>query len=282
MSYPYPMTVIERDGFKLQCRIEGSGPPALVIGSALYYPRSFSQNLRRHLQLVFMDWRGFAEGSSSRLAFEDILEDIDQVRSALGLKKCIVIGHSAHGLLALEYAKKYPQHTTHVVMIGISPNLGPKYAEAAERNWQEAVWPERKEALAARLKEFPDEVLAKLPPAERFVAWNVRRSPQSWFDYHFDSAKLWEGVVPNMPLMDFLYGVVLRDLDISLGLEAFHKPVFLALGRFDYIIAPPCAWDPFRPKFHNLTVRVFERSGHSPHQEEAPLFDAELLRWIAR
>ena len=42
----------------------------------------------------------------------------------------------------------------------------------------------------------------------------------------------------------------------------------------------PSFWDPFRPKFHDLTVRVFERSGHWPHYEEAALFDGELLGWM--
>jgi proline iminopeptidase len=187
---------------------------------------------------------------------------------------------TSHSLLALEYAKKYPQQVTHVVMIGISPNLGPENAAMAERNWEESVWPERKEALAARIREFPDEKLAKLPPSERFVKWNVRRAPRSWFDFHFDSSSLWQGISPNMPILDFFYGVALRDLDITKGLEAFNLPLFLALGRFDYIVAPVGSWEPMRPKFKHLTVRIFERSGHSPQYEEASLFDAETLKWL--
>ncbi len=36
--------------FDLGYRIEGSGSPVLVIGSARYYPRTFSQSLRRELR----------------------------------------------------------------------------------------------------------------------------------------------------------------------------------------------------------------------------------------
>ena len=57
-------------------------------------------------------------------------------------------------------------------------------------------------------------------------------------------------------------------------------PVFLALGRYDFVVAPPSAWDALRPQFHDLTVRVFERSGHTPQYEEAARFDAELVRWM--
>lgn len=275
---------VDRDGFKLRYCIEGKGQEALVIGSSIYYPRSFSQNLRNSLRLHFVDYRGFAKPPASGInelpSFNEIIDDIEKVRQQLSLKQCIVIGHSAHALLALEYAKKYPKHVSHVVMIGISPNLGPEYSTMAERNWEESVWPERKAALAERILEFSDERLAQLPPAEKFVKWNVRRAPQSWFDFRFDSSSLWEGILPNMPILDFFYGVALRDLDITQGLENFHLPIFLALGRFDYIIAPASSWDPFRPKFKHLTVRIFERSAHSPHYEEQTLFDAELLKWL--
>ncbi len=51
---------IVAEEFRLRYRIEGTGRPAIVIGSAVYYPRVFSQNLRKHLRLVFLDHRGFA------------------------------------------------------------------------------------------------------------------------------------------------------------------------------------------------------------------------------
>ena len=275
---------IEVDGFKLRYVIEGSGQPAIVIGSSVYYPRSFSQNLRKSLQLIFVDWRGFAEVSSShptrQPSFAILLDDIELVRQKLGLEKCIVIGHSAHALLALEYAKKYSQHVSNVIMIGVSPNFNADHAKMAERNWEESVWPERKAALAKRIGELSDQELEKLLPPEKFIRWYVRRDPQAWFDFHFDSSSLWKGIVPNMAMLDFLYGEALRDLDITKGLDQFHLPVFLALGRFDFIVAPPSSWDPLRKKFKRLTVRIFERSGHSPQYEEADLFDEEILSWL--
>jgi proline iminopeptidase len=57
-------------------------------------------------------------------------------------------------------------------------------------------------------------------------------------------------------------------------------PVFLALGRYDNIVAPHFTWDPVRPKFHDLTVRIFEKSGHTPQLEQPDIFDEELLKWI--
>ena len=83
-----------------------------------------------------------------------------------------------------------------------------------------------------------------------------------------------------MDIFNYVYGQVFRDIDITQGLEAFDRPVFLALGRYDFVMGPPSMWDPIRPKFRDLTVRVFEQSGHTPQYEEPALFDAELLRWM--
>jgi proline iminopeptidase len=48
------------DGATLHYAIEGAGIPVLVIGSAIYYPRTFSHQLRAACRLIFADLRHFA------------------------------------------------------------------------------------------------------------------------------------------------------------------------------------------------------------------------------
>ncbi len=273
---------IEREGYTLQYCIEGEGIPTLVIGSALFYPKSFSQNLRKHLRMAFIDWRGFSvtSGTAENLSLDTFLEDIEAIRKEIGFERCVVMGHSAHALLALEYAKKFPLVVSHAVLIGISPNLNKAHHDAAVKNWEEHASPERKAALAKRIEALPDEALSKLAPSEQFVQWYIRRDPQSWYDYTFNSASLWEATRPNMPMFDYLYGIVLRDLDCTKGLASFTTPLFLALGRYDFIVAPPSSWDPVIPHFKNITVKIFEHSGHSPQYEEQELFDQALIKFL--
>jgi proline iminopeptidase len=266
--------------FQLRYRIEGTGSPAIVIGSATYLPRAFSQNLRKHLRLVFLDHRGYAPspGPMDATAFapDTLLDDIERARQELGLGRIAILGHSVHALMALEYAKKYPENVSHVVMIGISPGLNAENDQASEQYWQEFASPERK-AMEENLRRLPDEQLAQLPPGQRFIRSYIRNGPRTWYDAGFDSSPLWEGVERND---DYARAQPFRDIDITQGLDNFDRPVFLALGRYDFRVAPPSTWDPIRSKFRDLTIRVFERSGHWPHYEEAALFDAELLRWI--
>ncbi|SCY89486.1 alpha/beta fold hydrolase [Microvirga guangxiensis] len=270
-------------GFELAYSIEGQGVPAIVIGSAVYYPRTFSKGLRQSLQLIFVDHRGFAKASND-LKPEDytldvVLDDIDLVRRHLGHERVIVIGHSGHGYMALEYAKRYPQHVSHVVMIGTGPSHSALHQEASERYWQESVCPDRKARLASDLALLPSEI--EPAPEKRFITFCIRLGAKSWYDWTYDAAPLWDGVHVNMPVFDHLWGETFRDLDVRQGLDKFDIPVFLALGRYDYLVAPYATWDAYRGSFKDLTIRVFEKSGHTPQMEESELFDAELLEWLA-
>ena len=264
--------------FRLRYRIEGTGSPAIVIGSSIYLPRAFSQNLRKHLRLVFLDHRGYAPSpgpmDASRFAPDTLLEDIERTRLILGLDRIVVIGHSIHSLMALEYAKKYPRNVTHVVMIG-PPVFNAASDQAREQYWQEFASPERKAVMEENRQRLPDEQLAMLHRGQRFIRSYIRDGPRIWYNPRFDASSLWKGVEANDD-----YTPAFLDIDITRGLDTFDIPTFLALGRYDFRGAPPSTWDDITPNFHDLTINIFERSGHWPHYEEAALFDAKLLSWM--
>ncbi len=277
---------IEVDGFKLQCLTEGNGPDTLIIGSSVYYSRSFSQNLGKSLRLHFLDHRGFAEPSTHEIneisSFSVLLDDIEKIRQHLSLKRCTVIGHSANGRLALEYAKRYKEYVSHIVLIGTPPHMKPDNIAMGGRNWEESVWPERKATFERNMQIFSDEELSKLSREQQFFKMNLRNAPKNWYDYHFDSSFLWQGVKPNTKILDQIHFQFEREIDITKGLESLDCPVMLAYGRFDFAVPPVQSWDPFRSKFKNLTVRIFEKSSHSPQFEQPDLFNAELLNWLRK
>jgi proline iminopeptidase len=105
-------------------------------------------------------------------------------------------------------------------------------------------------------------------------------TPRVWYDPRFDCTSLWEDVTINMDMFGYVWGKLFAEIDVTHGLEQFDRPVFLALGRYDFIVAPPASWDDVKSKFKNLTIRIFERSGHTPQFEEPELFDPELLSWM--
>ncbi|NVD38148.1 alpha/beta hydrolase [Ensifer sp. HO-A22] len=282
---PLPGTGSLRAGpFELGYRVEGSGTPLLIVGSAVYYPRTFSQHLRRRMKLHFIDHRGFApvHAAYSRddIDFETVLGDIERLRQHLGLDRFAILGHSGHGYMALEYAKRHPQHVSHVVMVGTGPSHSAEHMAFADRRWEELVAPERKAIFGREMAELGADIAAR--PEERFKSLLVRLGAKSWFVPAFDAAPLWRDVTVNNPVFDHLWGEVFRDIDIRTGLDRLAMPVLLALGQSDYLVAPAEAWDAYRGDFADLTVRMFEKSGHTPQLEESDLFDETLLSFLAR
>ena len=58
------------DGSVLNYVVEGEGKPCLVIGSSVYYPKTFSKELRKHLKMYFLV--GGQEG-------EGVVEDVENI-----------------------------------------------------------------------------------------------------------------------------------------------------------------------------------------------------------
>ena len=120
---PFRAGTIDSGGFQLQYIIEGEGSPILVIGSALYDERVFSRELREKHRWFFVDHRGFGvapklEVDNSVFDLDVLLDDIETIRRHLSLKDFVIIGHSGHAFLAIEYAKKYSRFVKGVVMTG--------------------------------------------------------------------------------------------------------------------------------------------------------------------
>jgi proline iminopeptidase len=82
--------------------------------------------LGRTNRLIFIDERGC--GRSERLedvhqyTVENMVEDVEAVRNALGLGKISLLGHSYGGVLAQAYALKYQEHLRHLILASTFPS----------------------------------------------------------------------------------------------------------------------------------------------------------------
>ncbi|MBM4211987.1 MAG: alpha/beta hydrolase [Gammaproteobacteria bacterium] len=274
-----PQKIIElnRDNFCLKASVDGSGSVAIVIGSHKYYPRTFSENLKLKLQLVYADTRGFVPASENHtetdFTIDKLVQDIESLRVSLGADKVILIGHSIHAFMAFEYARQFPDKVSHLVLIASSPTAGSEIYKEADRYFEESVCPERKAAFAASMQKFIES------GDQSFVARLLSFGPRIWYDANFDASKLWEGVEVNSVGAGIIWGSMFADYNVANALKAIKCPIFLALGRYDYF-NPPHLWEKYREHASDLTVRIFEKSAHTPQLEEPDNFDEELMRWL--
>ncbi|TGL73851.1 alpha/beta fold hydrolase [Leptospira yasudae] len=274
-------TVQSKD-WKLKYVADGQGPDVFVIGSALYYDRSFSQNIRNSCRMIFADHRGYAEGPASTdkkdFSLDVILEDIELVRKELGLDQIVLVGHSGHGYMALEYSKKYPEKVSHLILLCMTPDLSKKSHELIESYFQEKATAERKEYFAERMSELGEAI--SRDPQNAFKLFNVYSGARSWYDFKYDSSRLWADIPVNTAVFDHVWGEVFRDIDIKPAVRSLKIPVYLGIGRYDYLMPPASTWDPVLPLFQDLKVQYFEKSGHTPPLEEPENFDREILSWL--
>lgn len=275
---------VSSDSFLLRYTIDGEGPPMVVIGSAVYYPRTFIGDIRQHLQLIFIDHRGFAQATSPQpdtdtVSMDVLIEDMELIRQTLSIEQFILAGHSGHAFLALEYSKRYPQYVSHLLLIGASPDFSSRTIQARFDFFEQDATPERKAALQRSLAALP--ALNAAQPERRFINLCLCTAPLGWYNYDVDATPLWEGVTTNMTIIDYVWGVLFRDIDILVGLDKLTQPVLLALGRYDYLTGLPFLWEQAKAGFNNLQIEVFEQSAHTPQYEEAGRFNQCLLDWLA-
>lgn len=269
-------------GSTLRYSVEGGGTPLLVAGSAVYYPRTFSQRLREHMRLAFVDLRHFAvsDGSPSPepTTLDTYLEDIETLRVAMGLERFVLVGHSHHGNVAAAYAKRHPERVSHLVLIGTPPCNVPHTIEAAERYWDAEASADRKDTLRRNQATRRREGIPEERTREGFIAQYVAEGPKYWHDPTYDASLLWRGVPVEIDTLD-VFRRFFVDYDSLADLMPLPMPVLAVMGRHDYAV-PHCLWDEVLPKLQNVSYHLFEQSGHTPQLEEQGLFDQTLIQWL--
>ena len=268
---------LNRDNFCLKASVDGSGPVAIVIGSHKYYPRTFSENLKSKLQLVCADTRGFVpvlpHHMESDFIVDKLVQDIESIRVSLGADKIILIGHSIHAFMAMEYAREFPDRVSHLVLIASSPITGQEIYKEADRYFEESVCPQRKAAFATSMQKFVKN------GDQSFIALLLSFGLRIWYDENFDAYKLWGGVEVNSVGAGIIWGSMFANYNVANALKTISCPIFLALGRYDYF-NPPHLWEKYREHVSDFTVRIFEKSSHTPQLEESDNFDEELMKWL--
>jgi len=85
--------------------------------------------LEAECELVFHDYRGSgrsASAPSETYTLEQLADDLDDLRTALGDDKIVVIGHSMGGFVALNYALRHASHCERLVLAGAFPCAVPR------------------------------------------------------------------------------------------------------------------------------------------------------------
>lgn len=269
------------NGAELEVFKDGEGSPIITHhgapGLATHAePRtSFGALSDRHTVISF-DARG--SGASQAIppyTHEQWAADIDGLRKHFGFGKIIMAGGSYGGFLSLEYALRYPEHVSHVLL-----------RDTAARDWG---FQARRNALA-RAAEFPEiteEVMDKtflglMESNEDFRATFSKIAPL--YDRNYDPVATAERIakIPfNFETKNFAFAHNLPAYDLREQLHQLTVPVLITVGRHDWI-TPVEASEELHGLLPNSELVIFENSGHSPQIEERDLWLATIRDFLTR
>jgi len=123
--------VLANDSIKLYTKKAGNGPIAIFIhGGPGAWGKSFEDlggsNLESRLTMIYYDQRGCGRSEGSKnddYSLEKMLEDIEMIRQRYNANKVYLIAHSFGGILAVNYAQKYPDHIKGLIFVNSTLNL---------------------------------------------------------------------------------------------------------------------------------------------------------------
>src|SRR5450755_2409419 len=122
--YPIREGYVNAHGLMIYYKSFGRGKPLMILhggpGASHDYFLPYLTSLARHHRLIFIDERGSGRSQTlddpSGYTVENMVEDTEAVRQALGLGQISLLGHSYGGVVAQAYALKYQKNLSALIL----------------------------------------------------------------------------------------------------------------------------------------------------------------------
>jgi proline iminopeptidase len=252
----------------------GSGDPIIVLAGGPGMNPAYVEPVARSLaaggrRAVLLHQRGTGKSAAAiscrdRMTLAGAIDDLDDLRVNLGLKKLTLAGHSFGAMLAMAYAQRHPDRVSGLLLIDSGPIKSSSF-------------PTEEAAIRARLT--PAEQAALIKAKDGAAAEKIERYAVF---AHAENAELLErSISADEPLWyeaaGDLLGPELARFDVSRGLQAAPAPVIMIFGRRDpgFFTA-----EQIRSLHPQAALIVIEDAGHYPWLE-APDETSEALKRAA-
>jgi proline-specific peptidase len=261
--------------------------PLLILhggpGAASYYVEPLAEAIAAHRPTVIYDQLGCGRSDKpddpSLWTFDRAVEELRQVRAALGLERCHLLGQSWGGWLAIESMCRGLEGIEGLVLASTSASILQFTAEA-RRLIEELPEPARTTLIELGAQgRYGDP--AYLEAVGVFYRRHLCRL-DPWPEAMERSAKELDGnpvyLTMNGPTEFDVIGS-LRTWDRTADLGRIGVPTLVTCGRYDEI-TPACS-ETIRAGIPDARMVVFERSAHCAHLEEPERY-AEVVETFLR
>lgn len=241
------------------------GGPALDHCSLLPFRRCADQ-----LTLIFYDHRcnGRSVGAPvSTMTWDNLTADAEALRQRLGLAKWAVLGHSFGGHVALEYALRYPDSLSHLVLLDTAGDVRWSRENAPQVLAKRGYSPE----TVTLVRRFfngqiaPSEVF---PTSLRFLRAYYHRTGLSLLWLLARELIQGEWRTKGRPeALVFAGRELLKGWTVMDRLGEIKVPTLVMSGSDDFLFPPESQLE-LAAGIRNARMRIIERAGHNPQSEQ--------------
>lgn len=271
------MGMADGDGARLSYRVVGQGEVLVVIHDGPGGEKSIMYDgfdgLGSRMKIVYYDQRGCGRSeplaASQSCTIEDNVEDLEELRAYLHLSRFSVAAHGWGAVIALEYARKYPDRVNTIVLVTpVSPHepglhldgLMGRLPEDGQRHVQ-AVLDNPFATMLEKREEFVRAVLPMLfydtGARERVNLDDFRYSPD----------------------VDSRLSAELKTFSLYERLSDIRSPTLVVAGRHD-VLTPLTEQMAYVDGIGTSRAVVFNESAHFPFLEERSAFVSQVGMFI--
>ncbi len=271
------------NGTQLFVKTMGTGEPILIVhggpGLSHDYFLPHLKNLAEDYLLIFYDQRASGQSSmdvdTSSVNFDQFVEDIEGIRKAYGIENLNLLAHSFGGLIAMNYATKYPDKVGNLLLIssiGASTELNDQSNQVlAERFTQED--------NMSRMEIFSSNEFRNRNPK------SIESLMKIGFKHQFSNPTLVDSLRLNLSGNYFrssellqLLGPGITNYDFHSSLSRISAPTLILYGDYDPLAE--IAGLPLAETIEGSKLIILEDAGHFPFIEKPEAFKSNVSEFL--
>ncbi len=264
----------------------GKGEPIVVLhgGPGLFhnYLVSSFEKLAEQYQIIFYDQRGSGKTAfptdTASITVENFVADLEAIRQHLKIEKMNLTGHSWGAILAINYAKQFPNNLNKLILIAPAP-ANTEYFDQMFRNMQNKRKDEDIKEMVKIMssKDFddrkPDAVLQAIKIGDK-----VNLADQSKIDELYANMTFTAASANNMLLVNSIMEKNFFNYNITENMNLITCPTLIVLGDLDNV--PFASAQLLQDNLQNARLEVLKAAGHYPFFEAQKDFNFAIESFI--
>ena len=271
----------EVNGIKICYQIHGKGEPLILLHGFVMYKEYFIGQvtpLSEHFKIITIDNRGCGSSDhpSKPYEIEDMADDVKDLMDQLEIESAHVGGHSLGGMIAQQFAIKYPERLNKLILLGTFAKL------PLDKSGFEMYKNSQLGSYEAKIKDPTSAFYDKIK--QRFTREFYKKmveDPKKKFHKLFTTEDLMQfertkGTSKPQDILNLIHSIV--NLDTLDYLDKIKNQTLILVGEKDRL-APLVSGKAIHQRIPNSILRTV-KGGHWFTLETAPEVNKIIIEFL--